>query len=83
MFPGPEANICVDCVKYANDLLVNREKKKAAEKSAEKGKKTEAEAEQDTDADSGSKPDDSKVNPFDYSPENNEGNPFDYNNKDD
>ena len=63
------------------------EKKKAAEKSAEKsaekGKKTETEAEQDTDADSGSKPDDSKVNPFDYSPENNEGNPFDYNNKDD
>ena len=31
MFPGPEANICVDCVKYANDLLVNREKKKAAD----------------------------------------------------
>ena len=63
------------------------EKKKAAEKSAEKsaekGKKTETEAEQDTDADSGSEPDDSKVNPFDYSPENNEGNPFDYNNKDD
>ena len=31
MFPGPEANICVDCVKYANDLLVNREKKKSAD----------------------------------------------------
>ena len=58
------------------------EKKKAAEKTAANGKKTEAEA-SETPAEE-SKSDETKTNPFDYSPENNGGeNPFDYNRPED
>jgi cell division protease FtsH len=57
-----------------------------ARKAAEKAKKEEAEkaeTEEATPADSESSEDESKKNPFDYSPENNDGeNPFDYNKKD-